>query len=75
MISFFWLLTFLVVSKHNYLIYKANKNKSCKFKLLKHKFKKNLKIVKCSRNFEFEKQTDQNFITQNLHHGKEYCIS
>ena len=24
---------------------------------------------------EFEKRTDQNFITQNLHHGKEYCIS
>ena len=24
---------------------------------------------------EFEKRTDQNLITQNLHHGKEYCIS
>ena len=24
---------------------------------------------------EFEKRTDQNFITQNLRHGKEYCIS
>ena len=24
-----------------------------------------LNIEKCSRNFEFEKQTDQNFITQN----------
>ena len=24
---------------------------------------------------EFEKPTDQNFITQNLHHEKEYCIS
>ena len=24
---------------------------------------------------EFEKRTDQNFITQNLHHGKEYYIS
>ena len=23
----------------------------------------------CSRNLEFEKQTDQNFITENLHHG------
>ena len=23
---------------------------------------------------EFEKRTDQNFITQNLRHGKEYCI-
>ena len=29
----------------------------------------------CSRNLEFEKQTDQNFITQNLRHGKEYYIS
>ena len=29
----------------------------------------------CSRNLEFEKQTDQNFITQNLRHGKEYHIS
>ena len=29
----------------------------------------------CSRNLEFEKRTDQNFITQNLRHGKEYCIS
>ena len=28
--------------------------------------------MKCSRNFEFEKQTDQNFITQNLRHGEEY---
>ena len=26
------------------------------------------------RNLEFEKQTDQNFITQNLRAGKEYCI-
>ena len=24
---------------------------------------------------EFEKRTDQNFITQNLRHGNEYCIS
>ena len=24
---------------------------------------------------EFEKRTDQNFITKNLHHGKAYCIS
>ena len=24
---------------------------------------------------EFEKRTDQNFITQNLRHGKEHCIS
>ena len=29
----------------------------------------------CSRILEFEKQTDQNFITQNLRHGKEYHIS
>ena len=28
----------------------------------------------CSRNLECEKQTDQNFITKNLCHGKEYCI-
>ena len=26
------------------------------------------------RNFEFEKRIDQNFITHNLHQGKEYCI-
>ena len=24
---------------------------------------------------EFEKRTDQNFVAQNLRHGKEYCIS
>ena len=42
---------------------------------MKHKLKKILNIVKYSRNLEFEKLTDQNFITQNLHHGKEYCIS
>ena len=29
----------------------------------------------CSRNLEFEKRTDQNFITQNIHQQKEYCIS
>ena len=34
-----------------------------------------LNMVECSRNFEFEKQTNKNFITQNLHHGQEYCIS
>ena len=34
-----------------------------------------LNIVKCRRNLEFEEQTGQNFITQNLRHGKEYCIS
>ena len=45
------------------------------FNLLKCKLKKILNIVKCSRSVEFEKQTDQNFITQNLIHGEEYCIS
>ena len=34
-----------------------------------------MNIVKCSRNFEFEKRTDQNFISQNLRHVKEYRIS
>ena len=29
----------------------------------------------CSTNLEFGKQTDQKFVTQNLHHGKEYWIS
>ena len=29
----------------------------------------------CSRNLEFKKRTDQNFITQNLCHGKKYYIS
>ena len=29
----------------------------------------------CSRSMEFEKRTDQNFSTQNLREGKEYCIS
>ena len=29
----------------------------------------------CSRSLEYEKRTDQNFIMQNLRHGKEYCIS
>ena len=28
----------------------------------------------CSRNLEFQKRTDQNFVTQNLRHGKEYYI-
>ena len=28
-----------------------------------------------NRNLEFEKRTNQNFITQILRHGKEYCIS
>ena len=39
-ISLFWVFTLLVVSKHNYLIYKINKNKSCKLKLFKYKLKK-----------------------------------
>ena len=60
----------LVLSKHNYLIYKNNQYKSCDLKLLNI-----LKCTECSRNLEFEKRTNQNFITQNLHHGKEYCIS
>ena len=54
MIGLFWLLTQLVLSN---------------LKLLKYKLQKILNIVKCSRNFEFEKRTDQNFITQNLLHG------
>ena len=29
----------------------------------------------CSRDLEFEKRTDQDLITQNLRHGKQYCIS
>ena len=29
----------------------------------------------CSKNLEFEKRTDQNFITQNFRHGKQHCIS
>ena len=59
MIGLFWLLTQLVLSN---------------LKLLKYKLQKILNIVKCSRNFEFEKRTDQNFITQNLLHGN-ICIS
>ena len=64
--------------RYNYLIYKNKQYKSCNLKHVKHKLQKILNIVKCtecSRNLEFEKRTDQNFITQNLHHGKEYCIS
>ena len=34
-----------------------------------------VKCTECSSNLEFEKRTDKNFITQNLRHGKEYCIS
>ena len=44
----------LVLSKHNSLTYKTNKNKYCNIK----SFKYNLTYVKCSRNFEFEKRTD-----------------
>ena len=42
---------------------------------MKYKPYKILNIVKCSRNFEFQKQTDQNFFTQNLFQEKVYCIS
>ena len=45
---------------------------------MKQKLQKILNIVKCtncSRNLEFEKRADQNFITQNLPHEKEYYIS
>ena len=60
----------LVLSKHNYLIYKNNQYKSFDLKLLNI-----LKCTECSRNLEFEKRTNQNFITQNLRHGKKYYIS
>ena len=53
-IGLFWLLTVLVLSN---------------LKLLKYKLQKILNKVKCSRNFEFQKRADQNFITQNIHHG------
>ena len=55
-------------------MYKKKQNKSCNLQFLKYKLSKILNIVKCSRNFEFEKGTDQNFITQNLCHVKDYCI-
>ena len=45
---------------------------------MKHKPYKILNLVKCtkcSRNLEFEKQTDQNFVKQNLRYGKEYFLS
>ena len=57
---------------------KTNNINLVTLKLVKHKLKKILNKVKCtecSRNLKFEKRTDQNFITQNLRHGKEYCIS
>ena len=72
------MLALLVLSKHNYLNYKNKQYKSCSLKLVKYQLQKILNIVKCtecSRSLEFEKRTDQNFITQNLPHGKEYCIS
>ena len=51
---FFWSLTLLVLSNLKLLIYKLQKI---------------LNNVKCRRNFEYEKQNDQNFITQNFFHG------
>ena len=57
---------------------KTNNINLVTLKLVKHKLKKILNKVKCtecSRNLKFEKRTDQNFFTQNLRHGKEYCIS
>ena len=32
-------------------------------------------FLNVSRNLELEKQTDQSFVTQNILHGKQYCIS
>ena len=32
-------------------------------------------LLNVSRNLELEKQTDQNFVTQNLLHRRQYCIS
>ena len=67
----------LLLSKHNYLIYKNKQYKSRNLKLVKHKLSKILNIVKfteCSRNLEFEKRTDQNVITQNIRDRKKYCI-
>ena len=69
--------TLLVLSKHNYLIYKNKQYKPCNLELVKYKLQNILNIVKCaecSRNLEFEKRTDQNFITQNPHRGAEYCV-
>ena len=74
-IGLFLLLTLLVLSKHNYLIYKNKQNKFCNLKFLKYKLQKILNILKCSKNFEFEKRTDQNCITQNVRHGRECRIS
>ena len=41
---------------------------------MKHKLQEILNIVICSRHLELAKRTDQNFITQNLRHGKKYYI-
>ena len=41
---------------------------------MKYKLQKVLNIVRCSSNFESKKRTDQNFITQNPHHVKDYRI-
>ena len=59
-----WLLTLLVTYSASTSSYSASN-----LKLLKYKLQIILNNVKCSRNFEFEKRADQNFITQNLHHG------
>ena len=58
------MLTLLVLSKPNYLIYKNKEHESGNPKLVKYELQKILNIVKCSRNLEFEKRTDQNFITK-----------
>ena len=74
-IGLFLLLTLPVLSKHDYLIYKNKQNKFCNLKFLKYKLQKILNILKCSKNFEFENRTDQNCITQNVRHVREYRIS
>ena len=52
-------------------MYKNKQKKSCNLKILKYKL---LNIVKYSRNFEFKKRINKNFITQNLCHVKDYPI-
>ena len=59
-----WLLTLLVTYSVSSSSYSASN-----LKLLKYNIRIILNNVKCSRNFEFEKRADQNFITQDLHHG------
>ena len=61
---------FIIKYYNNYLIYKNKQYKSCNLKHEKHKLEKIVKCTECSRNLIFEKRTDQNFITQNLRHGK-----